>query len=470
MPDFTRYSWVSELARSVWEPRIARVMSAWLQIEWLSVVEGIRECGLVWVSPGVLPSLIQKWEAAQLSAIGIDIDGSLVTATAGAMNCVAIGALDKIEELRRAWSASDSEVVGRLLGYPECCRAFFRDVWVEQRCIDTTWAMGENTPARRTGGVIRIEVPNEIAPLANILWRWVGVRAVPHLPCRFDCSSSIAFGKRLLELGRAAGCAEEAEWIAEILTWPVEWSALHGIAEVKSPLMKISTRTDATAGKSVIKWAGTRYPKEGAIGLRFPFRMPEKPVPTLSRGFPPKLDHDVENDASPAWRYADNGFASEVAMETLHEPIVSAARKALNDQGGNVLDLGCGNGVLLAKVCQGRSDLIPYGIDSNEVAVTHARKTLPQFAGNFVQGDLFDIELWDSGKRRYKLALLMLGRLFEVPGERAAEVVKSLRSSCSRIVVYAYPDWSGRRLALAAMARRLGLELQESDYGTVAYL
>jgi hypothetical protein len=30
------------------------------------------------------------------------------------------------------------------------------------------------------------------APQANILWRWMGARAVPRLPCRFDCAATVA--------------------------------------------------------------------------------------------------------------------------------------------------------------------------------------------------------------------------------------------------------------------------------------
>ena len=28
-------------------------------------------------------------------------------------------------------------------------------------------------------------------PEANILWRWMGARAVPHLPCRFNCTDTV---------------------------------------------------------------------------------------------------------------------------------------------------------------------------------------------------------------------------------------------------------------------------------------
>jgi SAM-dependent methyltransferase len=179
-------------------------------------------------------------------------------------------------------------------------------------------------------------------------------------------------------------------------------------------------------------------------------------------------DHAGQHDTQPAWHYADNGFASARTMLELHQPIIELARSGLANDIGNVLDLGCGNGALLAKVCDGRNDLVPYGIDNNGVAVAHARLLLPRFAQNFVQGDLFDVTLWGEGSRRYTLALLMLGRLFEVPRDRALRMLDGLCGSCSRVLAYVYPDWNERTLQDAA--RQFGLDVEESGCATAAYL
>jgi 2-polyprenyl-3-methyl-5-hydroxy-6-metoxy-1,4-benzoquinol methylase len=473
LPYFNRQSWVSEAAQSVWEPRFGRVAYAWLQMEWLSVTAGLRECGLIWVSPSLLPTLIPMWEAARLSAAQLVVEDAGLQADTADLICIIVGSLDKIAEFRAAWEQRDHETVGRLLGYPACCRAFFREVWVEQQYIDTTWSMSENSRASVGPDAVRIALPREIPPLANILWRWAGVRAVPHLPCRFDCLHSIEFGKEMLEIGRKAGFGEEVDWISEILSWPVEYSALHGIAEVKSPVMKISTRTDATAGKCVVQWEGRSYPGEGAVGLHFPYQAPAKPMLTRSPGYQRGLANVLRSDQDQSWRYAENGFVSSAAMEELHRPIVTVARKALAGVSGNVLDLGCGNGMLLRSLCEGRPDLVPYGIDSNKEVIDRARQILPKFRENFVPGDIFDVELWETQlsnrePRQYALALLMPGRLSEVSEEKAAKLIGFLRTSCSTILAYAYPDWSGRMLQ--SMVRQFGLELEESDYSTVALL
>ena len=50
----------------------------------------------------------------------------------------------------------------------------------------------------------------------------------------------------------------------------MSWSALHGIAEVKTPVLKASTRTDATAHEFIVRRHGRRLPAEAgpASGFR----------------------------------------------------------------------------------------------------------------------------------------------------------------------------------------------------------
>ena len=59
------------------------------------------------------------------------------------------------------------------------------------------------------------------------------------------------------------------DWIEEILSWPASWSALHGIAEVKTPVLKVSTRTDATAHEFVVRRHGRGMPAEAAPAWSF---------------------------------------------------------------------------------------------------------------------------------------------------------------------------------------------------------
>jgi hypothetical protein len=152
-------------------------------------------------------------------------------------------------------------------------------------------------------------------------------------------------------------------------------------------------------------------------------------------------------------------------MDRSHEPLVATARSAIDGRAGAVLDLGCGNGALLAKIVAGRADLEPYGIDREARAIVHARELQATFADNFVQADLFDTAGW-AGERRYALALLMIGRLLEVPTPAAQQVLAVLRSRCDAVVVYAYPGYGDH--PLPDMARDLALRIDERAPGVAA--
>ncbi len=467
LPDFARHSWVGERARIIWEPRIERICQAWADVEWLSVFEGVRDCALVGLSEEGISRAVPQWTARHLSASSLPLTG--LPAYPG-LTFIVVGGLAAVNQARDAWAAHDDDELGQLLGYPGCCRSFFHDVWVEQRSVDTTWAMAANTMAAQ-GSVVTLD---SIEPqLANILWRWTGVRAVPHLPCQFVCPATISLGEHMLDVAAGAGYGEEAAWIREVLSWPVEWSGLHGIAEIKTPVLKISARTDATAQKYTVRWSGTGYPDEGATGLRFPYRAPARKPMAEGRRFRRALEVSVEQEwagqqpnsqktigqgpvPARAWFYFDNGFSSRVAMDDLHRPIVAAAQQILKATSGNVLDLGCGNGALLAKIIATGAGLVPYGVDNRRSSLTHAAEVLPSFSANFLNGDLFDCGVW-AKDRRYTLAILMAGRLVEVGRPRAERLLSALEESSETVLFYCYPDAGD--LALRRVAAEFGLRL-----------
>ena len=440
LPDFTRISWVSDGARATWEPRIQRIGNAWSEIEWRSVLSGLRQCALTSVPADRLIARSAEWAVAGLSTMPVAISGTTpgYASTSVAPRAgepfeyrVAVGGLSDVAALKQAIDAGDDGVMGQLLGFPSCCIAFFRRVWVNDGCVDTTWAMAANGGSPGDNGRV-IEVSSSTPFEANILWRWMGVRAVPHLPCSFSCPHTVDFARLLMGLGRDLGFAAEMEWMEEILSWPSSWSALHGIAQVKTPVLKVSTRTDATAHEFVVRRPGRRMPDEAAAGLVFPFRVPEGPGVTHSMAFVRGLEAPIAPyTAPPSWYASDNGFSSAMAMDEAHRPIVELAHASIGET-GTVLDLGCGNGALLKKICEPRPNLIPFGMDLEETKLEHARELQPGFAANFIAGSMFDgIPL--DGDTVYSLVLLMPGRLLEVDDAsgRQLEIVAARTLSTS---------------------------------------
>jgi SAM-dependent methyltransferase len=472
LPDFTRVAWVSDAARDAWMPRLNRIMAAWLEIEWRAITAGVRRCAIATASPEEFLTQATRWADLGLSAMPIEMMG--VSSQAYSATPVAtepgkpfvfrfvLGTIDDVATFKRAWEAADDEIIGDLLGYPPCCREFFRRVWVDDAMVDTTWPMAVASSAS-LDGTTTIEVDGP--PQANILWRWMGARAVPHLPCRVDCAATVELADRLLAVGRDLGFGEEMDWLLEILSWPVEWSALHGIAEVKTPVLKVSTRTDATAGRYVVRREGSGFPAEGAHGLGPPFRVPVKLRLSPTRGFRRGLENAAEprSRAREEWYATDNGFPSITAMNDAHRPVVEVAAAALGRRGGNVLDLGCGNGALLEKLAAASPGVVPFGIDNDPGRIAHARELHPGSGDRFVVGDLFDDhDLWRA-PGRFALGIVMPGRLLEVDPDRAATLLARLRDHCDQVLVYAYGDWLAREGGLAELSRKAGIAVSAAS-------
>lgn len=465
LPDFCRVSWVSDVARNVWERRIHDIVAAWTKLEWLSVYEGLRECCFVFAT---IPEFMDRgvcWAELGLNSMPIQIQG--IPAGGYASTPVpwkdgepfqfrfVVGRPESVVQFRAATLERDDQAMGELLGYPKCCQRFFKDIWVDQGLVDTTWPMSLNmTSAERKGRCIDVKMS---PPQSNILWRWMGVRPVSHLPCSFSCQSTIDLANNLIELGRRNDFGQEMDWLMEILQWPVEWSALHGIAEVKTPVLKVSTRTDATARKHIVRFHGNSFPHEGATGLNFPYHSHQATRLTDAVTYRKGLENPIaELSLSPPWLWHDNGFTSEFAMNAAHRQVMEVARTVLHDA-ETVLDLGCGNGALLKRLLEGSPMVTPFGIDINATAIKHSSRLLPKFSDNFVLGDLFDEEsLWNDN-RQYSLVLLMPGRLIERKDERSERLLQRIAERCHYILAYAYGDWIERYGTLAHLAEAAGL-------------
>jgi hypothetical protein len=154
-----------------------------------------------------------------------------------------------------AESNRDPRKMGSLLEYPECCTDFFYKTCLENNYRDPTWDIALNSnKLEYIDNVISILA----VPETNIFLSYLGLEMIDYFPCSFNCELSIRNGKRFIERGMKLGFKKEMETLAEILNFPLEWSSLHGISEIINPLFKISTRTDATKKKYIIKLIGNK--------------------------------------------------------------------------------------------------------------------------------------------------------------------------------------------------------------------
>jgi hypothetical protein len=297
LPDFARVIWASKRAHDVWGQRLERIVETWAEVEVLSIALGLRRCAVMAVSNDNIAARVLKCGELGLQWLSLGIEPPVdvgrsravadESAQASPPSRLVVGRPGDLPIFEEASHANDHLALAQFLGYPTCCYEAFRSDWVQEGLIDATWSMAERTeavpPETRT---VKVTGASE----ANILWRAIGVRGVPHPPCRFDCVPTIALGRTFDLIGRDAGFGLELDWLQQILAWPVEWSALHGIAEVKTPILKICHNTDSTGRKYTVQREGNAYPVEGAQGLCFPYRQPSLATFSCSHGFKRGLD------------------------------------------------------------------------------------------------------------------------------------------------------------------------------------
>jgi hypothetical protein len=261
LPPSTRVAWVSDRARATWLPRMEAVAAALSALELESVAAGARAAAISICPAEGLADLCQR-----AAARGLAIHPCERRRFAGrsVMFDVVVARPQRIPGLGDAVESARTRA--SLIGAPACCAEFLaateKDGW-----LDSTWPA-----ALRSGPSHDLVVQVSAGSSVNTLLRPLGVYPVFHAPCAFGCRETLASARGLLELGRSIHLEQEMEWLDEILSWPTLWSSLHGLAEVKSPILRMVTTTDATGERIEIRCLSDRYPAERASGIRFPYR------------------------------------------------------------------------------------------------------------------------------------------------------------------------------------------------------
>lgn len=292
----------------------------------------------------------------------------------------------------RSWAEAfrerDNRAIGELLGYPDCCVEWFLENWVRRGTrdwISPAWA----------------EAPWEL----NQIPMRLDVRLTPWVPCGPGCAASIERARLFLELGRRIDA--DVASIEALLRARYEWDARNGAAIVHG-------------GDGAFRFVHDTDPE-----IRDAFVYAGDPV-------------DVETP------WTDNGFRTYAAQRKAHELLEGYVRS--RGEFGAILDLGAGNGDLLAR--------FPRPEGRRHVAVEADRERA--IAGIRRHDDLHWIvdrlETTDSWAGiPFDTLLLAPQRLIELEGPRA-DLVRFAARLAKRIVAY---TWDGEDII--DLARRAGL-------------
>jgi trans-aconitate methyltransferase len=104
---------------------------------------------------------------------------------------------------------------------------------------------------------------------------------------------------------------------------------------------------------------------------------------------------------------------------------------------GKMLDLGCGNGLLLERLKAQHSFLEPYGIEMDDGRYWKAVERIGK--DQVFSGDIFSAR--NFLPHMYQLVLISVNRFREVQPEKAETLIKHLRACTKYLVVYSYGEW-----------------------------
>ena len=480
--DFLRYSWVSENAKLIWANRFLKCARMWDEIEKASLLKGTRLCLETHLATIDLPGAKRYWQKKGLVLNNLSFLGKgtalynsgyssmLENKTSDEVRCV-IGSARHVRDYVKSWIENDHSAMGRLLGYPSCCVLSFEKFFKKNDIRDPAWWMAGFTKKSK---IREVKFENQIKevnlfPLTNVFLRYFGVRIVPHLPCSFECKNSAALAYQYLDLAKCLDFKEELKWVQEILSWSFEWSALHGIAEMKFPVIRVIVPTEATGTKYLLRANGNPGPLEKVNGVRFPYarvQINQTTEPSFKGNIGDLATRDhhqlikIEKLTPPtAWIYQQNGFTSLEVMVKSHTPIVECVTEDLKHYRRReikVLDLGCGNGQLLKSILYKNNQVIPYGIDRNPEKVRMFQEEFLEFSENIVVGDLFSSPLlWPQLK--FDVAILALNRLFEAQQMSSRRLRDWLKTNACKLVLYQYPDVIKKNGTLSTMASKMSI-------------
>lgn len=259
-------------------------VNAFNRLDFMSVVEGTREAHLAFLTDQQIESRLVELKPYGLTIVKLNKEAAPDSSTYGnhAKSYDGSGSyhwrciLTKNENVKKwndIWQLRSQDVsfaeylIGRGLGYPECCSRFFTRVWIQDGGIDTTWQQAICTvnPFTNQGEYscllphyeqTTVELPDTTPIWASNLLRWVGLKLVTHLPCSFNCVESKRIALENLGLATKHGFGYEYNKLCQMLDWDITWTAQLGVATIETPVFIINTVTDITAEKYVVHKKG----------------------------------------------------------------------------------------------------------------------------------------------------------------------------------------------------------------------
>jgi len=277
-PAFTTVAWVSDQSKNVWEPRLKQVNDAIIHTILKTVENGIHS---------VMKFQVQKTHETRIQLLSANYNLIVKTIKETKEGKRSSYTSILVSSLEGEESKTDS-----LSKQSNCCHAITTETFVRNR-KEQIWETAF-TGSYDILGEETIQLPH--TSQKGDLWRKLIVYPFTGQFCSFFCENRDDLEKEFMAQMRLAGYEEEFQWLQELYSWPIEWSANHGICELRTPILKCCYETDWTSKEYRVQITGEDYPDEGMEGLRFPYQKRSFLRITDSKSFKKNLEHAAKSN------------------------------------------------------------------------------------------------------------------------------------------------------------------------------
>ncbi|MBL6448616.1 hypothetical protein JMN32_20055 [Fulvivirga sp. 29W222] len=286
MPPFRRLSWASFELKRTWEYRFTEIAVAikklfqseegqkLFPVQFHNVeTHGVYQFKKILESSGLVAEVVPASSASYMLNVA-----STTTVRGADYTCVVAGK-------RKAVRAFLNDGI-RNCGLP-FSKAYW-DAWQEfseQNIRDPKWIYLADIIKEKEQF---LKVQQDIH--TNYFWEDWGISLMPFRVPKLQSEEFVTLGNEILKIAQNQLTPQLYNFWLEILSWPVEWTAMHGIAELKTPLFKTSYDTLPTGEKFVIQCHSEVYPENSPSGLLFPYKHPPKKYFSESKSFTKGLE------------------------------------------------------------------------------------------------------------------------------------------------------------------------------------
>lgn len=269
---FTKTNWKTAAARDLWKEVLDRAAQAKHYAEWRSVAspKTDRKAAVIHIDNYNREKWLER--LSELDLVFREIrysepyggfshkfyptdksDPNRITYSVIAQNN---DIADKFKEAELEMGGKERhEIVGKFLGFPECCRNFFNSEWIDEGHTDPMYEISCNTDSAQVVDDdpedILVQEPH---PYTNIMWRYFGWSFITHMPCSWDCEHSKEIGKARHEIMKEGGYEEASDKMKEWLADPFVWTGYHRLAHIRNQYLIGTSTTSNYWSKKRVVW------------------------------------------------------------------------------------------------------------------------------------------------------------------------------------------------------------------------